>query len=339
MKHTVRILPVVGALVLALAIPACQGPAGSLESVETAAATSFSTVSTETVVPCNLDAALAGPAAVAGDTELAPESSLTWTWDVLNTGTCPWPQGTRLVLISRAAGERPRALTIRAAAPAESVGIQVTVVIPSGSGPYSSTWQLRTPDGTLFGELMSVNVVVVEPPGFSETRAVVALMSQTQTAWANPWRSLATRGPTPTPTTSPYGIGGEGPVVVAIQYLLRAEGYAVEADGIFGPATEAAVIDFQAAEGLPATGIVDHATFRSIVRDHPLRMGDQGDAVRGLQYLLVHHRLYSIAVDGVFGPDTLDAVVDFQETTVYDFRRGIVEEDTWETLISVPLTN
>ena len=41
----------------------------------------------------------------------------------------------------------------------------------------------------------------------------------------------------------------------------------INADGIYGPATEAAVREFQSVFGLPVTGKVDYATWYKIIRD------------------------------------------------------------------------
>ena len=51
-------------------------------------------------------------------------------------------------------------------------------------------------------------------------------------------------------------LGNRGADVRAIQGLLRAHGITVAVDGIFGAATRDAVKAFQAANGLPANGIV-----------------------------------------------------------------------------------
>lgn len=49
-----------------------------------------------------------------------------------------------------------------------------------------------------------------------------------------------------------------------LQQKLIALGYAVTADGSFGPGTKAAVIQFQATRGLPQTGTVDAATWAAL---------------------------------------------------------------------------
>ena len=70
-------------------------------------------------------------------------------------------------------------------------------------------------------------------------------------------------GPDPLQRVTAGGLlrrGSRGPEVEALQAALGGAGYAVAVDGIFGPATQAAVVGFQRAAGLAADGIVGPAT-------------------------------------------------------------------------------
>ena len=53
--------------------------------------------------------------------------------------------------------------------------------------------------------------------------------------------------------------------VKTLQYLLRARGHNLTVDGIFGPATDAAVRSFQTEKGLAVDGIVGPVTWRALV--------------------------------------------------------------------------
>ena len=56
--------------------------------------------------------------------------------------------------------------------------------------------------------------------------------------------------------------GSLGPVVALLQGVIKTGfGYAGEIDGIFGPATEAVVRQYQTNSGLPVTGIMDERTW------------------------------------------------------------------------------
>lgn len=62
------------------------------------------------------------------------------------------------------------------------------------------------------------------------------------------------------------GVGpGDTPATRRIQEWLSLRGYGVAIDGHFGPATEQAVKNFQSDNSLPATGVVDQATFDALV--------------------------------------------------------------------------
>lgn len=108
------------------------------------------------------------------------------------------------------------------------------------------------------------------------------------------------------------GPGTDGPVTTGIQYLLRARGHAVTVDGVFGPATAAAVAAFQSGAGLTADGVVGEVTWPAlVVVTHP---GSTGDAVRAVQQfgLVGSPGESPLAVDGSYGPITADHVKAFQ---------------------------
>ena len=58
--------------------------------------------------------------------------------------------------------------------------------------------------------------------------------------------------------------GAFGPDTALVQTQLSGLGFPTSIDGIYGPATKAAVRKFQSIFGLPATGIVDYPTWYKI---------------------------------------------------------------------------
>jgi peptidoglycan hydrolase-like protein with peptidoglycan-binding domain len=64
----------------------------------------------------------------------------------------------------------------------------------------------------------------------------------------------------PAPAGRALGSGAFGPDVEALQVALKAAGYALTADGAFGPNTLAAVLAFQATKGLEVDGIAGPKT-------------------------------------------------------------------------------
>lgn len=126
----------------------------------------------------------------------------------------------------------------------------------------------------------------------------------------------------------------------------------ITADGIFGPQTQQAVKNYQAAHGLQVDGIVGPQTWGALLGGNvsissvapqtwgssgspkhgagepTLGMGSQGSAVQQLQQKL------GIAADGIFGPQTQQAVRKYQ--TAHGLQvDGIVGNQTWGSLLGV----
>jgi len=121
-----------------------------------------------------------------------------------------------------------------------------------------------------------------------------------------------------------------------LQDLLRARGYNLAADGIFGATTEGAVKDFQEFKGLPVDGIVGPLTWSKLIAQ--VEKGSTGEAVRGVQEVMRFHDQSDgegppIHVDGIFGPQTDHWVRGFQNAVGID-SDGIVGPITWRALVS-----
>ena len=133
-------------------------------------------------------------------------------------------------------------------------------------------------------------------------------------------------------------------------------------DGIFAKDTEAAVLRFQEVFNLTPDGIVGNATWYAVERiyasvkrlneldsegialedvtkQYPelLREGDTGNGVSNLQYFLDYLSAYydtipPLAIDGIFGPATRQAVEAAQRTFGLPVD-GIVGEITWNSIV------
>lgn len=120
-----------------------------------------------------------------------------------------------------------------------------------------------------------------------------------------------------------YRVGDKGPPVRDIQDRLAALGFdsGDDARSDFDDGTAAAVIAFQKAKGLDVDGIVGPDTWRSLY-EAGYRLGDRiifmrRPMIRGEDVAELQSRLNSLGfdsgkVDGIFGPNTEIAVMDFQ---------------------------
>ena len=162
--------------------------------------------------------------------------------------------------------------------------------------------------------------------------------------------------------------GATGPSVVTIQVELNriSQSYPAipkisQVDGIFGAQTEAAVRKFQEVFNLNVDGIVGKATWYALVRYYtavtslselrsqgqryyanswalynPIDQGDRGIKVEHLQYMLSVLSAFipeipPISVDGIFGPNTRNAVLAAQRRFGLP-QTGVVNTATWDEI-------
>ncbi|MCL2603086.1 MAG: peptidoglycan-binding protein [Defluviitaleaceae bacterium] len=114
-------------------------------------------------------------------------------------------------------------------------------------------------------------------------------------------------------------------------------------DGIFGPITQASVMAFQRIANLNPDGIVGPLTWNALMprcygRPMPpypgylMRVGVRGENVRQVQSCLNTVNNAGLATDGVFGPLTQAAVINYQRANGLN-PDGIVGPITWDHLM------
>jgi peptidoglycan hydrolase-like protein with peptidoglycan-binding domain len=133
--------------------------------------------------------------------------------------------------------------------------------------------------------------------------------------------------------------GSTRPEVTTLQYLLRCAGSGtLAADGVFGPATETAVLTFQRRVNLVDDGIAGPQTWTKLTDgvtiSSTVRLGSTGECVKAAQNELVKHNWLgpTAAVDGIFGTATDAATRGFQDKVQLTVD-GIVGPRTWRELI------
>ncbi|WP_405586268.1 peptidoglycan-binding protein [Streptomyces sp. NBC_01092] len=123
--------------------------------------------------------------------------------------------------------------------------------------------------------------------------------------------------------------GSKGADVRSAQQLLTARGYTVEADGIFGPNTRSAVIQFQKSRSLAADGVIGPNTWSKLITT--VQYGSSGQAVTAAQTQLNVYG-YGLATDGRFGSKSKSATVAFQKNHHLQ-ADGVIGPQTWRALL------
>ncbi len=199
--------------------------------------------------------------------------------------------------------------------------------------------------------------------GYNSDQILRSYYGDVETVFNAPIRGITASYP-----GSPLRVGSTGPNVVVLQVALNRISQNYPAipkipanDGIFGSRTEAAVRAFQQIFGLTPDGIVGPATWYEIVRlyggvnslselrsqgqqfyainwapPNSLQVGDSGEGVRLLQYMLSVLSEYissipPVTVDGIFGQATRAAVLAAQRRFALP-ETGSVDAATWDAI-------
>jgi len=120
-------------------------------------------------------------------------------------------------------------------------------------------------------------------------------------------------------------VGSRGPEVVKLQTKLKEKNYYTSTvDGIYGPLTRNAVLQFQRDNRLLVDGIAGPQTLSALYKNASnssnaskqtaaiLKIGSRGQVVKDLQSQLKSLNYYTASIDGIYGPLTAEAVRAFQ---------------------------
>ncbi|NLD74367.1 MAG: hypothetical protein GX649_16820, partial [Chloroflexi bacterium] len=83
------------------------------------------------------------------------------TWEIRNTGSCPWGRGYWLVFVSNDQMGAESRVVVPETAPGDTAQVSVTLTAPAAAGEYRSDWQMQVNDDRRFGSSF-YTVVVVE---------------------------------------------------------------------------------------------------------------------------------------------------------------------------------
>jgi hypothetical protein len=92
--------------------------------------------------------------------QVEPGAAIDKRWSVLNSGTCDWGPGYRLVRTDSGSIEGPGELALYPARAGEPAVWQVILAAPNEPGQHIASWQARSPAGEFFGDPVFVLVEV-----------------------------------------------------------------------------------------------------------------------------------------------------------------------------------
>ncbi|MEO6063321.1 MAG: NBR1-Ig-like domain-containing protein [Thermoflexales bacterium] len=100
---------------------------------------------------CAANSAFVADVTIPDNTPVSAGQSFTKTWRLRNSGPCAWDLGYAFAFVDRDALGAPSSVLVGPAATGATFEVSVPFIAPATAGIYTSTWQLRNPDGKLFG--------------------------------------------------------------------------------------------------------------------------------------------------------------------------------------------
>ncbi|MEA2458466.1 MAG: hypothetical protein QOC95_1438 [Thermoleophilaceae bacterium] len=134
--------------------------------------------------------------------------------------------------------------------------------------PYGRT---IAPLGQTYDSAPTADIVRFRQLAAAEGAAGVSWWSWQDTepaGWNAVGQPISPLATSPAPEYATLAQGKKGDLVIWAQQHLRGAGQSLTVDGDFGSGTKAAVMNFQTAAGLPATGTIDTATWQALLQ-HP----------------------------------------------------------------------
>lgn len=117
------------------------------------------------------DAKWSADVTIPDNTTMTTNAKFTKTWRILNSGTTTWTTDYKLIFIDTSKdgaftglllGTTKEVNLSKEVKPNETIDISVDMVAPTTTGTYISYWRMLNPQGQLFGESMTVVIVVTD---------------------------------------------------------------------------------------------------------------------------------------------------------------------------------
>lgn len=109
---------------------------------------------------CTPDGRFVADVTIPPGTAIRPGAQMDKVWQVANSGTCAWGTGYELTRVGGTDLGAPESVAVPRTAAGESADLTMAFQAPSAAGTYSTSWQMRTQDGTLFGPILTLSFEV-----------------------------------------------------------------------------------------------------------------------------------------------------------------------------------
>ena len=106
------------------------------------------------------NATLVSDVTVPNGTEMTPGDTFTKTWEIQNSGTCDWNENFKITFVGGDLFGSDTTKTRRYIGAGNIVKISLPMVAPGGSGKVTSSWQMATDSGALFGQVFTIEIVL-----------------------------------------------------------------------------------------------------------------------------------------------------------------------------------
>jgi Ig-like domain from next to BRCA1 gene len=126
--------------------------------------------------PTGLDnGVFTGKETIPDGTDFAPGAKFTKSWQFMNNGQTTWTTAYNLVFVSGDKMGGPDSVPVKIEVQSgRVVDIAVDLVAPEKTGTYKGNWRLRNTAGQVFGDIVYVQIDVVEGGGTSPTGTTTA---------------------------------------------------------------------------------------------------------------------------------------------------------------------
>ena len=128
---------------------------------------------TPSATTCVFDGAYVADVTVPDGTVFAPGVLFTKTWSLRNSGNCTWEQGVQLVLTGGDSMNSAGAASLAGIVPGEVFQVSIDMIAPNTPGSYTGVWGFRQPNGTLFGDSITVQIAVAATPTPTEEAVII----------------------------------------------------------------------------------------------------------------------------------------------------------------------